>query len=85
MRLADVEAKKRRGKGAPKKAKSKGVYLLSALVELVLTYTPHSRQSENGQEAVIHVGEILVLYVHRCLHCSVARIRDMHKWLMKRL
>ncbi|EED77809.1 predicted protein [Postia placenta Mad-698-R] len=31
MRLADVEAKKRRGKGAPKKAKSKGAYIVQLL------------------------------------------------------
>lgn len=42
QRLQDVEDKKKRGKGAPKKAKSKGLSLRSRFASLLLTFGTRS-------------------------------------------
>lgn len=60
QRLMDVEDKKRRGKGTPKKAKRKGarVPALSRTIANIFFGLPRGQQ-ENGQEAVEYYGILI--------------------------
>lgn len=63
QRLADVEEKKRRGKGVPKKAKTPGAYRLVYELSNLLTPPPiPSGQSEDVSQAVECTARRRLLY-----------------------
>lgn len=80
QRLADVEEQKRRGKGAPKKAKSAGAccWLRGAGAGLIML-PPYSGESEAVSEAVIRWAciasticyvHVLLMHAYHSLVCS---------------
>ena len=64
-RLRDVEERRKRGKGAPKKAKSKGRFCVQrTLYMIITTLFTLSRQSESKQKAVKYGQELMGMLYH---------------------
>lgn len=80
QRLQDVEDKKARGKGVPKKAKSKGTFLRSAWVlRMTADISTRRRESKNEQkEKDVGIDEQRCVYppLKSCILASFSKPRQ---------